>query len=59
MTNEVKAALARMQIKREARPIVWMNPNGTFSHYRDGKTEWADEVSCRYDLRLCRTWEAS
>jgi len=58
MTNEIKAALARMQTKRESRPVVWMNPNGTFSHYRDGKREWLEEGACRYDLRLHREYEA-
>lgn len=53
----IQAAIARMQVKRTARPAVWMNPNGTFSHHRDGQREWADEAACRADLRFAEDWD--
>lgn len=56
MTTAIKNALAAMQTKRTARPTVWMNTNGTFSHHRDGQREWADEDACRTDLRFHEEW---
>lgn len=61
MTEETKAAIARMQTKRASRPSrppVWQNANGTFSHHKNSKVEWDDEVSCRTDLQFAREHEA-
>jgi hypothetical protein len=52
MTDKIAEALARMQTKRTARATVWQNPNGTWSHHRDGNREWSEESACRIDLRF-------
>jgi hypothetical protein len=39
-------------------PLVWRNPNGTWSHHRDSKRQWADETGCRTDLRFAEEWAA-
>ena len=37
-------------------PRVRRNPNGTWSHHRDSKRKWADEIGCRTDLRFAEEW---
>ena len=46
------------RVARVARPLVWRNANGTFSHHRDAGCEWADESSCCTDLRFHQEWRA-
>ena len=58
MRQEIKAAIAEMQAKRQPRALVWQNANGTFSHHKDAKREWADEIACRTDLRFHQEWAA-
>ena len=31
---------------------IWQNANGTWSHHRDSKREWADKDGCATDLRF-------
>lgn len=56
MTNEMKAQIAAMQTKRAARPTIWQNSNGTFSHHRDSARGWADRSFCETDLRFTEEW---
>lgn len=58
MRPEIKAAIAEMQSKHQYRAQVWQNANGTFSHHKDAKREWADETACRTDLRFHQDWAA-
>ncbi len=57
-TQEIKAAILEMQAYRPRGAKVWQNPNGTFSHHKDAKREWSDEVGCRTDLRFAEEWAA-
>lgn len=57
-TMTATAAITAMQTKRQVRALVWQNANGTFSHHRDAQCEWADEASCRTDLRFHEEWAA-
>lgn len=59
MTSEMKTKIARMQTKRQNRPEIWKNDNGTFSHHKDGQRQWHDYIGCATDLRFHREWEAS
>ena len=58
MTEIMKAQIARMQTKRSPRPEIWQNPNGTWSHGRDGQREWDERSACETDLRFAKEWEA-
>jgi hypothetical protein len=55
--SQIKAAITAMRAKRQERPVVWQNANGTFSHHRDAQREWADENGCRTDLRFALEWD--
>ena len=43
--------------KNRARPDIWRNNNGTWSHHRDAKREWSDRIGCAVDLRFHYEWE--
>jgi hypothetical protein len=54
----MKAQIARMQTKRSPRPEIWQNPNGTWSHHKDGQREFDELSTCEIDLRWHKEWEA-
>lgn len=42
---------------RENGRTIWQNPNGSWSHHKDSKREWADRTACATDLRFAIEWE--
>jgi hypothetical protein len=47
------AGLLRRSVAR-----VWQNPNGSWSHHKDGGREWYGLDACQTDLRFHEEWEA-
>ena len=45
-----------MNTSTAAKPTIWQNANGTWSHHKDAKCEWADRISCETDLRFHEEW---
>lgn len=41
-----------------AKPEIWQNSNGTWSHKYDAQREWADKGGCLADLRFSKEWLA-
>lgn len=56
MTDEIKAAITRMQAKRPTLSAIWQNDNGTFSHHKDAQRQWTDRAGCETDLRFHQEW---
>ena len=56
MTTEMKAAIAAMQTKRQARPDVYQNDNGTWSHRHDARREWDCFAGAQTDFRFSQDW---
>lgn len=57
MTADMKAKIAEMQKKRVARPEIWQNDDGTWSHGRNSAVKWRDKTGCATDLRFHKDWE--
>ena len=39
-----------------AKPKIWQNDNGTWSHHKDSKRQWADRSACATDLQFAEAW---
>lgn len=46
-----------MQTETKAKPDVWKNDNGTWSHRKDHRGEFSDKNGAETDLRFTLEWE--